>query len=434
MFMDKTELKNTIALSKIKLKVNKKRMIGFLFTAAALILANFIPSLITMFKVTDAVMPFVLQDFSIVFSIAAIFVIIILTSLYRQTNEYYSVFPQTNNSRFISSQIYFYIIFVCMTVVLLLIYLLQFGIFKVLSIFNTNIILAYKFNLGFIISGFFVLLTYGFIIISFVSLIGTLVRKFRIYTTIIAVIFVGILFANIKSIIQILPAKLAFLIGESNIFLFIAKGLIIWIVSVLVSILINKYTVYYKSSIKFSKQITAGICVAGVIIAVISSFVLPQQKITVRNTVTSIKSSEGLNDVRKIILDAASVLKGSKIDVVSNIANIDVNIMNLQYDVSVRNGFENFKGEKIIITYKYPIDKLNGYDLISYTYPKFTAVLDGNTLNVNFTYEKNVKVIFIPTWSFMWQFDQFKTKNIFKEDLGTSFTNSGGFAFIEIES
>lgn len=28
-------------------------------------------------------------------------------------------------------------------------------------------------------------------------------------------------------------------------------------------------------------------------------------------------------------------------------------------------------------------------------------------LNIDFTCDKNVKVIFIPTWSFMWQFDQF---------------------------
>ena len=442
MFMEKSELSNTIALTKLKLNANKKTTIGLTVIVILLFLLNLIPALIYIFQVADTVVYRIMQDYSILFSVGVIIAIIILTTTYRQTNGYYSVYPQTNNSRFISSQIIIYFLFACAAIISLIFYLIQYGIFKIISILNENIILAYKFDLGFVIKGFFVLLIYGFIIISIISLIGVLIRKFRIYAIVVFIIIIGLLFTNISKVIMYLPSVLGFLINESDSILFFVKGLTVWIVFCILSLIINKYTVYYKSYFKFSKLIIIGICIAGIFITTISIMYVSPTK-TYTNETTTIYENEttttydmGVEESEQIILDASEIPKGTKINIVSNLNNQEDsssdNTLSRLYlgDTTV---LDNFNGNKVIINYRLPTYEINNYDLIACVNPKLTAEFDGNTLNIHYTYDKDIKVVFVPAWPFMWQFDEYQNKNIFNKYLGSSFANGTGYVFIDIE-
>jgi len=55
---------------------------------------------------------------------------------------------------------------------------------------------------------------------------------------------------------------------------------------------------------------------------------------------------------------------------------------------------------------------------------KIDVRLEGNTLFVHYTYDKNVKAIFMTTWSFMQQFDFFKGQNLFNDSATRQFSSS----------
>jgi len=441
MFMAKSELKNAMQLTKIRLDNTKRNRVWFLLIILTVILGNLIPSLISIFKQTNGVAEYRLQDYSITFGVGILIAITIMACSYKTTNQFYSVYPQTNNSRFLSSQALWYIWILCVAVVSLLIYVIQYSVLAVIAAYQANIILVYNFDLGFVISGFFVLIVYLAIITAIITLIAVLIRKFRIYAILSFVLFAAFVITNVPKMIELFKVIFGFLIFESNPALFILKGIILWVVLFGVALFINKHTVYYESGIKISKTIIAVITVIGIITIGVTPFLF-------YNTTTSQSVSEREDKTSElyrwyeIVIDASAIPNGSTINVVAP----NIKIMNttnefitydgenmdmyLEFDKDI---FSNFNGEKIIISYCLPTLMIDYYELSKLANPKLATHLEGNTLYLDYSYDKNIKAVFIPVWSFMWQFDGFKGRNIFKEFNGSAYGSGNGSVYITVE-
>ena len=147
--------------------------------------------------------------------------------------------------------------------------------------------------------------------------------------------------------------------------------------------------------------------------------------------------------LKQITLDASTVPAGSDIKIVKT-ENIEVDAgSGISYDVndidtmllvlSDDAALSSFSGQRIIVNYHFPTCTVCDIDLASLAEPRFTARLDGNTLYLQYDHKTNIKVIFIPIWSFMWQFDEFKGQHIFQESPGYSFGGGSGSVFISVQ-
>jgi hypothetical protein len=75
-------------------------------------------------------------------------------------------------------------------------------------------------------------------------------------------------------------------------------------------------------------------------------------------------------------------------------------------------------GGTLFVQYRYLIQIIQSGGLISHLMnPEFDIRFEGNTLYVNYTYDRNQKAIVIPVWSFMKQFDSFRGQNVYNEEL-----------------
>lgn len=443
MFMEKSELNNTLKLAKIKLKNTRRNRFGFAIVMLCMFLGNVIPILMCVFKQEDGISNYSMLDYSIPFMIGILIAIIIMSVTYRTTNELYSVYPQTNTSRFLSSQILYHIWIVLTAVFLELMYLLQYFLFRLISIKYKNVVLVYKFNLSFVIAGFFVLIIYSILISAIITLTATLIRKFNIYAILIFTIMVVSSFANRIQTINLFKKTFGFLLFEKSPGWFILKGLVLWLVLFVISLIINKYTVYYKGYIKTSKPIITTIVIASVIAIGLNTFLVSESKIKATPS-SSIDEVEESNYVMKeIVIDASDVPKGSKINIkAENIMLLQGEQMGYSCDsiiddihicISDESMLNNFTGEKIIISYAFPYYMVDYVDMMPFIEPELSAYLDGTTLHVKYEYKENIKAVFIPMWSFMWQFDEYKGKDIFNENGGWASGTGGGWVEIGFE-
>ena len=90
----------------------------------------------------------------------------------------------------------------------------------------------------------------------------------------------------------------------------------------------------------------------------------------------------------------------------------------------------NHTGKKLVIQYSPPSHMVDYYDLVPLTNPQFSARLESATLNIDYTFDKNVKAVFLSIWTFMRQFDYYKGKGIVKASVWTMRNESDGVILI----
>lgn len=439
MFVAKNELKNAWQLTRIRLKNTKRNRMAFFAVVLITLLGNIIPLLVSVFRQSSELYYSTVQDFSVIYMVGILIAILVMTCNYRETDQLYSVYPQTNTSRFLSSQAIYYLWVLCAAAASLFIYLVEYAVFAVLAGIYENIVLVYTFNLEFVIAGFFVLIVYAGIALSIITLTAVLIRKFKIYAMLISAILLIWIITNFAKTFELFKIVFGGLIFEENPAVFIGKGILLWLVLFSFSFIVNKYTVYYKSNLKISKFIMIGIAVIGVILVGVSPFLIFKTE-TRQGTITE-ETEQPPNVMQEIIIDASDIPPGSKINIVTtNIIDFSkpaatynvmpAQFMELHYDEDI---LSNFKGQKIIIYYDSPVFTVDDYKLSKLVDPKFSARLEGNTLYLDYSYIENVKAIFNPVWSFMWQFDCYKGKGIFKESAGSSYGGKEGMIFLSVE-
>ena len=348
----------------------------------------------------------------------------------------YEVFPQTNTSRFLSAQMLFHIWIVWISLVCLILYLIQYGTIAAIAAGHENIHFVYKFDMGLVLTGFIVMIIYVAVISGIISLIAALVRKFRVYAVAVLIVVLGLAFADIVIDGNFFKLVSGFLAFEPSIILFVVKGVFLWLVLLTLTLVINKYTVYYRETARFSRGVSMAITAACIIFLLFVGMVWVDGSYD-----DTLETERGNNDYKygEIVLDASNVPKGSKINIVSNISEPedgdDGSIyyggdrMYLNYN---EDELSSFDGDKLFINYFLPSEMMSWYNMGPLA-THVSARLDGTDLYVNCTYDQNVKAVFIPVYSFMRQFDYYKGKDVVNECYMSSSGGGSGSVNIEVE-
>lgn len=428
MFVGKVDRDNTIHLIKMRMKENFfAKKLGIFLTIL------FGINLITLFQNFLMYSDNVTSISSNVFSLWGFSIALIVCGIYTvDFKEYYirhQIYPQNNFSRVTSHEIYCYINFFLVQVYCLLLYLLEIAIVLIIKTFTNNIELAYQFNLQYIFAGFFVTVMYGFLLIALFILYTTLLRKFKIPFAILSFVIAIYLLRSLY-----LSAVLDFYIKEPSILLFLIKALCTWFIIVAFNHVINKYTKFNeieKAKLKKNRS-TVIVAIVAFIFAIIF-ITIPFYSYKNRTDYKTIKTNDStrveVTDINsdsdnptqyivKKVIDVSSIPEGSNltIQMPKELVNND-NLM----DVSIFFGeeFTNPSNNKIIIEYLPASDVINYINLKSFTKPEFNVWLKDKKIYFSENYRKNVKVVILSPYSFMTQFDYFKGKQIFKENIGT---------------
>ncbi|QUH26376.1 hypothetical protein [Serpentinicella alkaliphila] len=416
MFMGRIDIDNTIKLTKVKYIVFKRNMLRGLVIALFLLLVNSILSLSLVFTESRNVSAISLQNFSFAFFLAGVMLSLFMSISYKTINKQYSIFPQNNTSRFLSSQLINYSFILFLSIASLIAYLFQYLVFKTIATNYNNVFLAYKFNFEFLIVGFLVFIMYLSLISAVMTFVGTLFRKHAVYTFVV----LGVLFSLImyNDILKGLVANvLEFIIYENSLSIFFIKGAITWFILMFLSLVINKYTEFYKEEKTFSKAVVIGIT----LILIFTIFIVPQMIITDYSSnvrVTEHHESIYKHNSVEIEVDISQIEEGSLIEVYTNSEDST-------YYAYVDEMTEGEKG-KIIISAVLPLNQKDGINLIEFTDPKVFAELKENNLYINYQYNENIKVVFLSPWLVMNQFNRYIGEGIFKENPGSYSSRGSG--------
>ncbi|MDR0286463.1 MAG: hypothetical protein LBI03_01965 [Clostridiales bacterium] len=442
MFVEKSELTNAAKLFKIKFNNTRGKRLWFWLVIAILFLGNIISALALVFKHTNQVAAIHLQDYSIFFIVGLPIIFTIIMYLYRESNKRYSVYPQTNTSRFLTEQATYYIMIIGAVVLMLVMNLIQYAVFAVISAISPNVVLIYKFSPVFLIAGFFITIVYMAVITSIIALIAALIRKFNVYAILCLIIVVAIIIINIPKLNSLYGRIFGFLIFEKSPLIFILKGLILWLIFFVIAFIINKNTIYYKSGIKTLKTVFIAIVTLGIAALYAPAFLFIVSEEQHKQPV--FEQYDGYSYVinsQEIVLDVSGIPAGSKINIIPTNINVVSESGSYESDegkmyLSVDNELQyisDFIGKKLIITYTMPHIMNDYVDLNLFTDQQLAAKLEGNTLYLDYQYTTNIKAVYITPWSFMTQFETFKGKNIMPEFLGSANGGGGGNIYITVE-
>jgi len=368
----------------------------------------------------------------------------------------YSVFPQTNTSRFLAVQAMHHIVILIAALVSLLFNLLQYALFALLSARHPYIVLANRFDWGFVISGFFVMILYLFLVTAMISLIATLIRKFRIYA-ILGLAFLGaISLVNPPVFIRLLQSIVAFLVLERNLGLFFIKGILLWVVLFGASLIINKHTAFYRSSMR--SDTATMIAIVFVTTFFLMGLTLPFMIFSGNGNGQVTESIVYNSPLEEIVLDASHVPHGSDIEVITT--NITLSSESGTYDDDSYDDFvddsetifwsggyatdfgllrlmylnedqiyalKNFDGERIVIAYELPNLSFrdDSIDLSHFVTQEFSARLEETTLYLDYQFTRGVNAVIIPIWPFMAQFEQFQGRDLLIESISSHGSASG---------
>ena len=438
MFMGKVELDNIVQL----LKIRKKECVGIRRYIFSFLLLMFAMDLIALIQKTftyaTEVSWLTHQIYSSLGLILMMIACVIYTISYKEYNLRLQVFPQSNKSRFISYELFCYISFLKIQLLSLTLYFVQYGIGMILSLIKGNIKFAYQFSLQFIVAGFLVNLMYGFVAIAFVILIGVLDRKFKWIFRIVGIgsIIIGLAFQEYS--LPLLGNVIHIITRESSIILFLIKIICLWIVLICIYHSINKHTKNFEAEKKLSNTkkmiaIAVTVALALLIIAFInySSYSITDSisSANVTKVETSMEETIEQEDWQipdggiKSIIDISNILEGAEIKIV--LSEEDKH----KYNIVFREGITNSSNDKLIIVFDPSESIVDWTEMSLFTETKLEAKLKNNTLYLDVTSDENVKVLFVTPYSFMWQFDYFIGKQIFKEHPG-SMGGSGSHAIM----
>jgi hypothetical protein len=445
MFVAKGELKNTGQLLRIRLRNMKQRGLRFFAIIAGIIfLASLTQTVIWLLEKSDGITVYTWDNKSIWIAIGLLAGILVMNCSYRQVNENFKVFPQTNTSRFLSHQALIHIGIIFIALFCMTLYMIQYGMVAAMALVNKNINIVFTFDIGFVLTGFVVMIIYTSIINGIISVIFTLIRRFRFYAI---VFFTGIvvwMLTNIRETLELLKILFGFLIFEHGVTMFIIKGVIMWAVLLLLSIFINKYTAYYRHPSKDTNSRAAIAVVVLSSLALLSMTTLfiavPESGVGIDNEQEMKQNVPGYFDIepQTEVVDVSHLPPGSKINIVTS--NV-IDSFDYSYGTGYNQGIfknysddprykdkdgllmyvgynerelSNLNGETLVISYLYKMETIDNLDIVSLANPHLSVRLEGDTLYLDFTYEENVKVVFMESWSFMRQFDIYMNKNLFK--------------------
>jgi hypothetical protein len=432
MFMVKGELGNIKNLLNIRIKTQARNYIWFFIVAAILITGNLGPAVFGILANSGGFERFMIADLSSSFFIWLTIGFIITMFIYRQTNAKLSVFPQTNNSRFISSLMINYINAALASLMVLFIYLASLGAIKLLSLFRDNIRFALHIDAGFIAAGFFVYLAYVFLIAAVIELAGTILRKWNYYAAITFIALLSLIIINFSRVMEYAPKVLAFLIGEPSLPLFFVKAAGLWLVITAASLIINRFTVYGKSQNKTATKGVVIICVAvaAVILLVVPSLIFfsssSESSFSVSETVSETVSNAIPIPVNpsnaaafdEIRIDISHLPEGSGINISgANLAIMSESgtVSNYNYNTdAVVHGADvlnDLQGGTLVIQFRPVAYIVNGIEILQYTNQRVTAYVDGDTLFMDYIRD-SASVVFLPVWGIARQFDGFRDKGV----------------------
>ncbi len=430
MFMGNDEIKNTYALTVIKFRSTRTYMLKSLLLIGLAFVAILIPSIVNVLKYEAPVTDIRIYDYSAFLLLGLLGGALISCIRYKHMSDYYSVFPQTGTSRFLSTQFILYLWLAFVSLLSLVVYMIQFVIFKLLSMLNSNIILAFRADLGLVLTGVFIFFLYGMIMISFFSLMATLIRKFNEIAIAILMIIAAILITSEEGLFKTIANISSFLTKEPKISIFLMKGLLVWLILFVTAFLVNRSTVYYKTQRKYKNSIVTAVGVASLILISIvrAGISVDGRNIVITNSFKNFSFHDDEYDIwqdKTILLDASDYKDLSPITVTTNF-DLSDNMMTPANEHIIP------FGDTIEIRYRLPVHIMNYYNLTELTNPTFTAKLEDHKLILDYSYHKNTKVIFLSPWFVMKQFEKYQDKNLFFRVSDFYTTNSKGTGHVDI--
>ena len=435
MFMVKEEYANIKNLLRVRLLTNAKGFVGLFVVAAIMLVGNLGTTVFGIFENTGVLQHYNVTDYSYTFFLGTAFAFIILMVLYRQTNGRLSVFPQTNNSRFISSLLMNYIIAVIAALTVLAIYFVNLGVIKLLSLFRDNIRFALTVDAGFIIEGFFVYLAYIFLIISAIELIGAILRKWTYYA---AVAFTALLSLIVRN--EYAPKLLAFLINEPSLTLFFIKAVGLWLVITAAALVINRFTVYHKSQAAKKGLVIICVAITAVITFVVPAVIVYSSDPNIGYLMSAVEASrvdDFFAEYEEIRIDVSHLPRGSSVHIKGDALNVlqGDTLVNTQVAVNGAENLNDLQGDTLVIMFKPPWIMVNGIDISRFGNPRITAHLDGDILLLDYNID-SANVVIMPIWgSIVRQFDCFRDEGVLPgQAFGfSSGGNSSATIFIDVE-
>jgi hypothetical protein len=92
----------------------------------------------------------------------------------------------------------------------------------------------------------------------------------------------------------------------------------------------------------------------------------------------------------------------------------------------------NTNGGTLTVGYFAPFHVVEGMELTFLANPVFEARLEGSTLHLHYSYDKNVRAILIPIWSFMTQFDYFAGRDLVSDYWYSAYSDRSARVVIEV--
>ncbi len=390
--------------------------------------AIMIPYLINVLKYQSQVEAISIYDYSFFIFLGCIVALIITAIRYKQSNEAYSIFPQTGSTRFLSTQAIHYLWIGLLSILSLGLYMIYFLTFRLLSEFKSNIILAFRTDLGFILMGTFIFFIYGILAAALITLIAALIRKFDTIAIGCLMIIIAIIITGKSGIKETISNMLSFLTKESSIGIFLLKALITWLLLFIGGFLINKYTLYYKTRRKHRNSIVVALGVVALIVISIIRASQPEDRNPVINHGVYYNYHD--NSIWQDKILTIPVTDQDKSGEISVKANFNFKEDNM--DIQQAYFYLDTKAESIEIRYRLPVRTHNNYNLSEYTSPTLTAKLEGNILDINYSYKKNIKVIFLSPWFMMRQFEKYQDKDLYFLASNFYFSNSRCNGYVNI--
>ena len=433
--MVRDEFTNVKGLLRVWFKAGSRNYKWFFIIIAILFFGSLSISVFGILQDGPAVRHHAVTDFSGSFIFGIVIGFIIMLFMYRSHYAKWSVFPQTNNSRFVAALIANHIVVIGVALCALVMYLLSYFVLLLLSYARDGVYFALEFNVGFLVALFFAFLAYCVLICSIIELIGTIFRKWTIYAAVAFVAVFALMVANFTAVVEFAPRILSFLTREPSLAMFFLKAAGLWVVLTAASFVINHFTVYHKSRSRTMSKSVVIVCVAIALVVLIVVPVILFNVVSSGENIlvseTSLEPSEppyasvteSVEDLYtesvRVRVDVSHLPKGSslKIDgvninvVASGIATVFTASEYSAY-ISGTDALENLQADTLVLRFLKPWYNVNGIDIFKYADPRLDAYMDGDTLVINYSFD-NANVVILPIWGIIRQFDLFRDRGLF---------------------
>jgi hypothetical protein len=316
--------------------------------------------------------------------------------------------------------------------------LVQHGVIALIKATNENVFTVYGFDIVFMLAGTVVMTVYLAVIAGIINFAAALLRKFGLYAFAFFGVLVAVTITNFSSVSNALAKAAGFLTAESSVWLFLLKGIVIFAVLFLASMIINRYTVYYKSNTRSKTTTTV---IIGILIAIIAAIVV--SGLLIRGAVST---DENNSHSFVVVVDEDRVIGGGiRFDTSEPTdwptrGRIEIDISHLDSGSSINaiyadgrdmyfgvcESLVNIQGDTIVIDYQLPHNVIDGVNLNYFANPEVTARLDGNNLYLEYNIKSSVRVIIAPMFGFMRQFDYFTGRDLVREETFGTYSSSTG--------